>query len=142
EFENRTVLSDEPPPPPEKCERRRFRSVGPAIAHGAGTMKYTRFSLTLTVLLSAAVGCGASSSGRSLDSNDAIIGGRTDTKHVAVGMVGQTDGRSKEIDFGCTGTLIASRTVLTAAHCVRTEANHRVAASRFRFAVADDVFDA
>ncbi len=98
--------------------------------------------VSLTFVLGAACGASPPSMSGQSQSQDAVVGGRTDTMHQAVGMVGQTQGRSKQVAFGCTGTLIASRTVLTAAHCVRSDQNRRIAASRLRFSLADEVYAA
>ena len=60
-----------------------------------------------------------------------------DARGLAVGAVIVSYDSGDEID--CTGTLIAPRVVLTAAHCVMRNASNTFSASRLSFAVGNDV---
>jgi secreted trypsin-like serine protease len=64
--------------------------------------------------------------------DQALIGGHDEAGLPAVGAI-LYDG-----SWGCTGTLIAPRTVLTAAHCLLTEAGAPYAPARLAFALGPD----
>lgn len=67
---------------------------------------------------------------------DAIIGGRIDRMHRAVGEVGRVE--EGQVDYHCTGTLVGPSTVLTAAHCLFRD-GRRVTAPRLAFRVGGRV---
>ena len=74
-----------------------------------------RRSLTLAAILSLALGCefGQAPAMRAVQSP--IIGGQADPGHPAVGAIIMMSGYSSGL---CSGTLISSKVVVTAAHCV------------------------
>ncbi|MEQ9497634.1 MAG: trypsin-like serine protease [Deltaproteobacteria bacterium] len=69
---------------------------------------------------------------------DAIVGGRSDRTHHAVGLVGVTTDTGWA--FFCSGTLVGPTTVLTAAHCL-FDGDRRLTARTLVFATDDAVFD-
>lgn len=93
-----------------------------------------------------AIACGAAeeSGGALTEEADSIRGGRVDRGHPAVGLIGQASSTSAlaDTEWICTGTLIAPRVVVTAAHCMYGRTHRRVAASRMRFTAGDQVFRA
>jgi secreted trypsin-like serine protease len=72
----------------------------------------------LCALCFAIVGCGGSSDSEATDtSEDDLIGGSETTAYPAIGIL-QLPDKPGWVD-NCTGTLVASNVVLTAAHCVK-----------------------
>jgi secreted trypsin-like serine protease len=103
-------------------------------------MKHTAQICSLILFSLVLHGCGGDDAGSSSVDQSPIIGGKIDRSHEAVGLVGQTaSSRSRSVNWGCTGTLVGPRTVLTAAHCVTTASNRKLTASRMRFATASGV---
>lgn len=76
------------------------------------------------------------------ESTGAIIGGRADNRHRAVGEIGRRRARSRTIDWICSGTAIDPYTILTAAHCVTDDRGRPIASTRFRFRTEGETISA
>lgn len=78
------------------------------------------------------------------EASDAIIGGRVDRVHTAVGRLGTVPpgGAADDVVWHCSATLVGPSTVLTAAHCVTTPEGRRLGARRLRFGAAGAVWRA
>jgi secreted trypsin-like serine protease len=75
------------------------------------------------------------------EETDAIIGGRVDRVHTAVGQLGSVPtAASSDVSWHCTATLVGPSTVLTAAHCVVSASGRTMSARRLRFAAGDEIW--